>query len=111
MIEEIVKEFLDKTLDVKCFFEHPDNAPKKYILIERISGNKRNHLKSAVFAFQSYATSLYEAAQLNENLKTQLEKIIGHSRISSIKLNSDYNFTDTQTKKYRYQAVFDIYYY
>ena len=25
-------------------------------------------------------------------------------------LNSDYNFTDTSTKKYRYQAVYDIYY-
>ena len=26
-------------------------------------------------------------------------------------LNSDYNFTDTETKEYRYQAVFDINYY
>ena len=31
--------------------------------------------------------------------------------ISKIKLNSDYNFTDTETKEYRYQAVFDINHY
>ena len=26
-------------------------------------------------------------------------------------LNSDYNFTDVTTKKYRYQAVYDLKYY
>ena len=25
-------------------------------------------------------------------------------------LNGDYNFTDTETKRYRYQAVFDLTY-
>ena len=31
-------------------------------------------------------------------------------RISGVKLNAEYNFTDTSVKGYRYQAVFDIYY-
>lgn len=28
--------------------------------------------------------------------------------ISKAKLNSDYNYTDTTTKSYRYQAVYDL---
>ena len=31
--------------------------------------------------------------------------------VISCKLNSDYNYTDKETKRYRYQAVFDIRYY
>ena len=31
--------------------------------------------------------------------------------VISCKLNSDYNYTDEETKRYRYQAVFDIRYY
>ena len=31
--------------------------------------------------------------------------------IGAVHLNSDYNFTDTAAKRYRYQAVFDVTYY
>ena len=34
-----------------------------------------------------------------------------HPEVASCRLNSDYNFTDTTKKQYRYQAVFDIVYY
>jgi len=33
------------------------------------------------------------------------------NEIGKVKLNSDYNFTDTVTKQYRYQAVYDISHY
>lgn len=54
---------------------------------------------------------MYEAAVLNEELKEVIESMIELDEISKIKLNSDYNFTDTTTKEYRYQAVFDINHY
>ena len=31
--------------------------------------------------------------------------------ISAVRFDSDYNFTDTDTKHYRYQAVFEITHY
>ena len=37
--------------------------------------------------------------------------MINLDEIASVKLNSDYNFTDEETKQYRYQAVFDIKHY
>ena len=44
-------------------------------------------------------------------MKAAMEKIIELDDISKCELNSDYNYTDTNRKKYRYQAVFDIVYF
>ena len=111
MIELIIKQYLDSHLDVPSFLERKSKMPAKYVLFEKTSGGKSNHLKSATFAFQSYAKSLYDAAMLNEQVKEVVEKMIELPEISGIELNSDYNFTDEETKEYRYQAVFDINYY
>lgn len=111
MIELVIKNYLDGHLDVPSFFEHQNGIKGKYVLVEKIGGGKSNELKSSVFVFQSYADSLFESAALNERVKEVVEAMIEVSEITGVHLNSDYNFTDAQTKKYRYQAVFDINYY
>ena len=40
-----------------------------------------------------------------------MEQTITMPAISSAKLDTDYNFTDTSTREYRYQAVYDLTYY
>lgn len=111
MIEIIIKKYLDNRLSVPSFLQYPENPPKRFVLFEKTSSGKSNHLPSATFAFQSYAESMYEAALLNEELKRTVENMIELDNIRGIQLNSDYNFTDTTTKEYRYQAVFDIKHY
>lgn len=111
MIEIIIKDFLYKNLSVPSFLEQPKKKPKRYVLFEKTSSSKVNHVESTTIAFQSYAESLYEAAKLNEELKHVIENMIISSDISKVTLNSDYNFTDTETKEYRYQAVFDMTHY
>ena len=108
MIEETIKGFLNKNLSVPAYLEKPSNPPKRYVLFERTGGGKENHIYRPTFAFQSYAESLYQAAKLNDEVKKVVEGMIVLNNISKIKSNSDYNFTDTTTKEYRYQAVFDI---
>ena len=71
---------------------------------------RSNKINSATIAFQSYAESMYEAAKLNEKLKEVVMNMAELNDIGCAKLNSDYNYTDTQTKRNRYQAVFDITY-
>jgi len=85
--------------------------PESYVIFEKTSSGKRDYANSATFAFQSYAKSLYSAATLNEEVKSAVESMIELNEISGIHLNGDYNFTDTETKEYRYQAVFDINYF
>ena len=111
MIETIIKNRLASELDVEVFLEKPSAKIESYVVFEKTSSGKRNHLPTAVFAFQSYAKSRYAAAELNEKVKNAVENLIGLDEIRGISLNSDYNFTDVTTKEYRYQAIFDIGYY
>lgn len=112
IIEEILKDFLKEKLKLDVFLEYPKNYKKDdFILIEKTSSSNENRLLSATFAIQSYGESMYKAALNNEKVKEAMLFLANDKRIGSIKLNTDYNFTDLEMKRYRYQAVFDIYYY
>ena len=88
-----------------------DARPNHLLQFAKMGSSEDNHIESATFIVQSYADSLYKAAALNEVVKNLMRASITQDAISRCKLNSDYNFTDTKTKRYRYQAVFDITYY
>lgn len=115
MIEITVYDFLKENLLAPVYTEIPNNPPSKMVTIEKTGSSETNHIKTSTFAVQSYGKSLYEAAELNEIVKEVmmdgLDGLAGLDEIVSVNLNSDYNFTDTTTKKYRYQAVFNIVHY
>lgn len=111
MIELIVLNYLTETLDVNVYMEEQEEPESSYIIIEKTSGGETNFIKNAVIAIQSYGSSKYEAATLNESVKDAMRDIITLDTVSSCKLNSDYDYTDTTKKKYRYQAVFDLVYF
>ena len=50
MIELVIKNYLDGHLDVPSFFEHQNGLKGKYVLVEKLSGGKRNMLNSSVFS-------------------------------------------------------------
>lgn len=111
MIEIKVLEYLKASLGIEVYLEtQKDNNEKSYIILEKTSGGNENHIDKDTIAIQSYADSLYKAASLNKRVKEAMLKMPLYEDIGSCKLNSDYNFTDLTSKKYRYQAVFDIKY-
>ena len=110
MIEKTIYDYLNSCMDVPVYMEKQDSMPETYVLIEKTGSSVSNYIYSATFAIQSYSTSMYKASKLNEIVKEKMDDLIILPNISKSSLNSDYNFTDTQTKKYRYQAVYDIYY-
>lgn len=112
MIEETVLKYLTDKLDVPVYLEVPaKNVPDRFVVLEKTAGGIENFIQSATVAIQSYGESLYQAAVLNEKVKTAMLEIEGLPNISRCDLNTDYNFTDTETKRYRYQAVYDFIYY
>lgn len=111
MIEAVILNHLKTQLTDPVYMEKPEPAPARYVLFEKTGSGRSRRLLSSTFAFQSYAESLYEAAALNERVKGAVDSLITLDEIGAVRLNSDYNFTDTTTKKYRYQAVFDINHY
>jgi hypothetical protein len=90
------------------FAEKQSNLNDKYIVIEKTGGDEENYISTATVAIQSYANSLYEAALLSKEVKHAMKNIVELDNVSKAKLNSDYNFTDTTKKQYRYQAVYDL---
>ena len=56
-------------------------------------------------------TALFNYEDHREEVKAAMEGMIERDDISKIQLNSDYNYTDTAMKYYRYQAVFIVTYY
>lgn len=62
-------------------------------------------------AVQSYAPTLLSAAQLDDRVIEAMLALPDLDRVAACRLERDYNFTDTETNKYRYQAVFAVTYY
>lgn len=110
MIEIVLLNYLKEVLSVDVFMEIPPDPPETYVRIEKTGSSEEEYIETATFALQSYADSMYEAALLNREVIDKMRKIIKLDEVFKAKLNSDYNFTDPSTKKYRYQCIFDITY-
>lgn len=112
MIETVIRNYLTSKLNIPVLLERPKDVPASYVIIEKTGSSTFNLLETSTFAIQSYAPSLYAAADLNNTIKGFMRCAADECpEISSAQLNSDYNYTDEETKEYRYQAVFDITHY
>lgn len=110
MIEKVVRDYLSEKLQVNVYLEVPQNETT-FVVIEKTGSSEENNIARTTIALQSYGESLYKTAELNYQVIEKMKEIIELDEISDCELNSDYNFTDTETKRYRYQAVFDITHY
>lgn len=110
MIEILILEHLKEKLKIPVFLVQKVQDGN-YVVFEKVGGEHKNHLVGSSFAFQSYADTMYKACELNHKVKEAVESLVNYDEVASVNLNSDYNFTDTDIKKYRYQAVFEIKHY
>ena len=110
MIEKVVLDYLGEKLGVTVLTERPAREPEKYVLLEKTGSSTENYIEWATLAVQSYAPTMYEAMLLNAQVKSAMREITALQDISRCDCNSDYNYTDTAKKKYRYQAVFAVTY-
>jgi hypothetical protein len=111
MIEATVLNYLigQNIVGNNVYLEVPVNPPAEYIILEKTASGKTNQINQAMFAIQSYSkNSLLRAAEINEAVKAALDVMPYTENIFSCNLNSDYNYTDTETKEYCYQAVYNL---
>ena len=111
MIEKTILDHLSAALDAPCYMERPADAPDRFVLLEKTGESRANCISTAILAVQPYAPTLLGAAELNEQGKAAMFAAVQLSGVAAVRLNSDYNFTDTAMKGYRYQAVFDVTHY
>ena len=111
MIEKTLLDYLNNELDDPVYMAYPDNAPERFFVLEKTGGNRENQIAYATFALQSYGGSLFATSAMNLVGINAMLGAVELDSISSVTLNSDYNFADTTRKRNRYQAVFNITHY
>lgn len=111
MVEGLIIEYLNENLSCGAYDEIPEKAPEEFVVVQKTGSSRVNRIDSATFALQSYSASKLEAALLNEEVKKAMDKLVELPKISKSALNGDYDFTDSSTKRYRYQAIYQITHY
>jgi hypothetical protein len=127
MIEKTILNYLSAKLNpnqtsanvstIPVLMELPDvpssdypEFPPSLVVIQKVGMDRTNHVSHASFAFQSYGSSLLNAAALDELVRNAIDKITETTDIGGVYLASNYEFTDTRTKRYRYQCVYEFYF-
>ena len=111
MIEEIVQKYMTDKLDVPVFMEFPEEPPLRFVVLKKADSSRENYIDSAMFVADSYAETMFDAAKLNCQVVSALDDLTDLDEICCSERGGDYAFQDTQSKRYRYQAVQNITHY
>lgn len=110
MITKTLLDYLSSVLDVPVVMEAPGQVTA-YVLIDQTGSSRMNHITTTTLALQSYGATLYEAMLLNKEVEEAMDGFAELGEVTRVELNTDYNFTNTATKQYRWQAVYQITHY
>ena len=112
-IEILIQRHLEGKTVYPAFLEEPakPQRPPRYYIVARVGVSPENHIHRGRITVQSYAPSLVEAMALNRAAYDAMQSLPELSAVTAAGLVSDYNFTDTATNRYRWQAVYEISYY
>jgi hypothetical protein len=119
MIEKSIYDYLSAYFadeNIPVYLVLPESLPNpseagEFILIEKVGSSLENWLFDSTIAIQSYGKDLFSAASLSQRVIRAMLEAVSIEEVTSIDLNSEYEFTDTETKRPRYQAVFDVSHY
>lgn len=111
LIEQIVCDHLISQGIAAYTEKPPGGLAPPYVVIERTGGGETEHLRRATMAVQSCGATLFSAAGLNEVVKDAMAILPARPEVAACRMSGDYNFTDPETGRYRYQAIYDITYY
>ena len=112
MIETVLLDYLNNAnLSAKVYIEQPKDKPEAFFILEKSGGGQTDHISESDFIVQSYGRTLYEAACMNEEIKAVMLRANTLNEVSAVELNSDYNYTNAESKSYRYQAIFVVTHY
>lgn len=111
MIEVTILNYLNSVLSDRVYMQRPAKEPKRYYLMELTGSSLDNTVFTSTLAIQSCAPTLYEAAEMSWSVVDAMRDAVSLDEVSKVDLNTNYNFTDPETKRSRYQAVFDLVHY
>lgn len=113
MIETTVINYLKKKFpDEIVKAEVPKGMPDRFITVEKTGSQQLGiGLFQSTIAVQSWDTTKNKAAELSGEVCEALRSMPDEEDEVTRSKGSDYDFTDTATKRHRYQAVFTLTHY
>lgn len=92
--------------------EEPKDYNEMYVVFEQTGSSTTNHIITTTIAAQSYGPTLYDAMAVSKILEAEMQRFAAEvPQVTRCELATDYNFTNTATKQYRWQAVYNITHY
>lgn len=110
-IEQYTIQYLAESLEIGVSGAVPDGMRGEFVTVEKTGSHVENHVRRATLAVQSWSDSLEGAMLLNSRVVATMKAMSERPEISRSALEADYNWTDTSTKKWRYQATFTVVYF
>ena len=95
MIEARVIQYLGASQAIPVYAERPDNPDAEYLLVERTGKSKDNHVLHATIVIQSYADSLYRAAQISDSVEKLMEGFAALENIESTYLTLKFKISES----------------
>lgn len=112
MIEAALRQYLADNLNrVSVVMEYPKNPPKKFVMLQLTDAGRVNYIDAATFFVTVYADTLYNAAELKEQVKDVLFGAITLPWISNSTLGQETAGIDSANHVYKYDLTFNFYYY
>lgn len=112
MIEIVIKNYLESVVDIPVYLEIPaKNTAQEFYTVELVGGGKEDEIGKSSITIESYGSSLYRSALLDEQMREYMKNAVQCAEIYGVNLNSHYNATDTERNIYKYKALFDINHY
>lgn len=108
-----------------CYAEEPEeyDRPEAYHIIELTGEDGYDHVWTASMTIQTYGRTLLEASKLAKELRNairylneygldneELEMYPGYGDVGGLYVDTQYNWTDESTKRYRYQTIIEVSY-
>lgn len=109
-VEEYFVAYLAPILKVHVSGDIPSPMPERFVTLEQTGSSLENYMYKPVIAVQSWAQTRLDAVNLNEQVKAAMLAAVSLPEVSSCRLSTDYNFPDLESKRPRYQAIFEITY-
>ena len=111
MIEMTVISYLSARLSCHVGAEIPAKRPDRFVVVEKMGGERENFIDTATISFKSYAPTMLAAMELSKAVRDAVESMTDLDEICCCEYGGDFNDTDTASKQYCYQAVYNITYY
>ncbi len=109
MIEQFVLEYLKTKLDMTdIYVEIPQNIPDQFAVLTVVDRGKTNQINAVTMEIESYGSTKYKAASLDESVRGAMEDI--NEEDCACRFGGGNDNPDTTIKMPRYRSYFNIYY-